>query len=121
MPATDWMKVTRPDDGETVGYLEPLSDDWSSVQPRTLLGHSLGGPVEFMVGEELLAGHGISELAERWHLRGAEAELRGGVVILEVSPDGIVVAHAELAKAMLYSKRVSVPWPDLAGILSREP
>jgi hypothetical protein len=36
MPAATWLKVTRPDDGETVGYLEPLSDDWALVQPAPI-------------------------------------------------------------------------------------
>lgn len=120
MPTTaSWLKVTRPDDGETVGYLEPLAEDYSLVQPRSLLGHGVGEPTDFLGGEERLGELGIGELAERWYLQDADPELRSGVVILEVSPSGIVVAHAELTKALVYSKRVTVPWPDLAGNLSR--
>ena len=120
MPAATWLKVTRPDDGETVGYLEPLSDDWALVQPRSLLGHGVGGPIEFWEGEERLRERGISELAERWQLRDAGPDLRNGVVILEVSPGGIVVAHADLSKALVFGRRVTVPWPDIDGALSRE-
>jgi hypothetical protein len=119
MSTETWLKVTRPDDGETVGYLEPLAEDYSLVQPRSLLGHGVGEPAEFLAGEERLQERGIAELAERWHLAGAEPELSGGVVILEVSTDGIVVAHAEMTKALLYSKRVTVPWPDLDQSLRR--
>lgn len=117
MSLDPWLKVTRPDDGETVGYLEPLSADYSEVQPRNLLGHPVGAPSDFMDGEDRLVDRGIGELAGRWHLRDAGADLASGVVILEVSPDGIVVSHADLAKAGAFGRRVTVPWPDLAGTL----
>ncbi|WP_417219189.1 hypothetical protein [Arthrobacter sp.] len=119
MDTTGWL-ATQRDDGETVGYLEPLSGDYSLVQARNLLGHPVGGPTEFLEAEELLIDRGISELAERWSLRDAPEELDGGVVILEASPDGIVVAHADLAKAGVYGRRVHVPWPDVDLLLSRE-
>ncbi|AIY00369.1 hypothetical protein ART_0770 [Arthrobacter sp. PAMC 25486] len=71
MSIDNWLKVTRPDDGETVGYLAPLAADYSLLQPRTLLGHALGTATDFLDGEERLAAHGISELAERWQLQDA--------------------------------------------------
>lgn len=120
MPASTWMKVARSGDGEIVGYLAPLAPDWSEVQPYNLLGHAVGGPTDFLAGEERLLERGISELAERWQLRDPDPELCNGVVILEVSQDGIVVAHADLTKALVFGKRLTVPWPDVAGALARE-
>lgn len=118
MSATSWLKVTRPDDGETVGYLEPLAADYSHVQPRNLLGHPVGRATDFLTADERLADRGIGELAEGWQLRDAEPAFRGGVAIVEVSPDGILVADAQLVKALVAGPRVSVPWPDLEGRLS---
>lgn len=118
MDTSGWL-ATRREDGETVGYLEPLADDYSLVQARSLLGHIVGGPSGFLEAEELLVERGISELAERWMLRGAPEELGDGVVILETSTDGIVVAHADLAKAGAYGRRVQVAWPDVHGFLQR--
>lgn len=118
MDTSGWLATTR-DDGETVGYLEPLADDYSLVQPRSLLGHPVGPPAEFLEAEELLIERGISELAERWMLRGASDDLRGGVVILEASAEGIIVDHADLAKAGAYGRRVRVAWPDDEGLLHR--
>ena len=120
MPATSWLKVIRADDGETVGYLEPLTADYSQVQPRNLLGHPVGRATDFLTAEERLADRGIGELAERWQLRDAEPALRGGVAIVEVFPDGILVADEQLVKALVAGPRVSVPWPDLEGRLSRD-
>lgn len=118
MDTSGWL-ATRRDDGETVGYLEPLADDYSLVQPRSLLGHPVGPPAEFLEAEELLIERGISELAERWMLHGASDDLRGGVVILEASAEGIIVAHADLAKAGASGRRVRVAWPDDEGLLHR--
>lgn len=77
MSAASWMKVTRPDDGETVGYLQSLAEDWSLVQPRSLLGHDVGPPAEFLEAEKRLLERGISELAERWQLKDAQPDLAG--------------------------------------------
>ncbi|WP_372697764.1 hypothetical protein [Arthrobacter sp. JSM 101049] len=118
MDTSGWIPTTR-EDGETVGYLEPVTADYGLVQPRNLLGHPVGGPAEFMEAEDLLIERGISELAGRWTLRGVADDLRDGVVILEASPDGIVVAHGDLAKAGIYGRRVRVGWPDAAGLLTR--
>ncbi|WP_150461822.1 hypothetical protein [Nesterenkonia ebinurensis] len=109
-----WISVTR-EDGERVGYLEPLSEDYSSVQPRTVLGHKLGDPCEYIEGEDLLIEHGISELAEKWTLdNGTNAQVEN-LTIVELSPHGIILADYYSSKAVAAGERLSVTvqWPDL--------
>lgn len=109
-----WVPVTR-EDGERVGYLEPLSEDYSSVQPRTVLGHKLGDPCEYVEGEDLLVEHGISELAEKWTLDDGTNSQVKNLTIVELSPHGIVLADYYSSKAVEAGERLSVivQWPDL--------
>lgn len=115
MDTTDhWASVTR-EDGERVGYLEPLSEDYSSVQPRTVLGHKLGEPCEYIEGEDALIEHGIFELAEKWTLdSGTNAQVKN-LTIVELSPHGIVLADYYSSKAVEAGERrlITVQWPDL--------
>lgn len=109
-----WVSVNR-EDGERVGYLEPLSEDYSSVQPRTVLGHKLGDPCEYIEGEDLLVEHGISELAEKWTLDdGTNAQVEN-LTIVELSPHGIILADYYSSKAVAAGERLSITlqWPDL--------
>lgn len=113
-----WITVTR-EDREAVGYLEPVTEDYDLVQPRTLLGHRAGSPTSLTEGEERLAERGIGELAEQWVLdAGAPTEARA-LTIIEVSPHGIVVADAQATKALAGPEPRTVPWPDLEERLSR--
>lgn len=114
-PATaTWVPVRR-DDGEIVGYLEPTTPEFDAVIPRNRLGHSVAEPLEYVEAEELLIERGIGELAGTWRLDGAEQALS----IAELSPHGIVLRDALLAKALVPTDDVHVPWPDLAGRLTR--
>ncbi|WP_308797438.1 hypothetical protein [Agromyces silvae] len=112
-PST-WVPITR-EDREVVGYLQPTSPDFASVIPRNRLGHAVGEPQEYVDAEELLIDRGIAELAEHWRLDGGDQAL----AIAELSPHGIVLRDALLAKALVPTDDVHVPWPDLAGRLSR--
>ncbi|MRG59334.1 hypothetical protein GE115_05530 [Agromyces sp. CFH 90414] len=112
--ASTWVPVKR-DDGETVGYVEPLTPDFGEVLPRNRLGHVVGEPQPYIDAEDLLVERGIGELAEHWHLDGAAQAL----AIAELSPAGIVLRDALLAKALVPTADVHVPWPDLDGRLSR--
>lgn len=118
MNTSQWVTVTR-DDGETVGYLEPVTEDYDRVQPRSILGHAVGEPTEYTQGEAMLCERGIAELMDPWHLSGATHTLAGGLSILEVSPHGIVVADALLTKALVPAERFTVPWPDTEELLTR--
>lgn len=118
MNTDQWITVTR-DDGETVGYLEPVTADYDKVQPRSILGHAVGAPIDYVQGEEILGERGIAELMEHWQLSGATQALAGDLSILEVSAHGIVVADALLTKALVPTERYTVPWPDTDELLTR--
>lgn len=118
MSTSTWITVTR-DDGETVGYLEPLTPDYGTVQARSVIGHPVGEPGDYMDAEEILCERGISELMETWELRGQDAGVRKNLSILEVSPHGIVVADALLTKALVPTEKFTVRWPDTDGMLIR--
>lgn len=113
-----WITVTR-EDREAVGYLEPVTEDYDVVQPRTLLVHRAGGPTDIDEGEERLREQGIAELAETWLLDAGTPDHVRSLAILEVSPEGIVVADALATKALAGTERLVVPWPDLEERLSR--
>ncbi|MDN5731031.1 MAG: hypothetical protein L0K07_01315 [Yaniella sp.] len=111
MDTEHWVPITRGSDGETVGYLEPLDPEFTQVQPRPVLGHSVGALCDFVTGEERLLDHGIRELAEQWRL--VEPELPYALTVLEVSPNGIVVADALKTKALIPTETFRVAWPDV--------
>ena len=90
------------------------------VQPRSLLGHPVGGPTDYCAAEERLVERGIGELAEMWTLDAGTAQALHRVGIVELSRDGIVVADALLSKALSPTARHRVPWPDLEGRLRPE-
>ncbi|MGO1946610.1 MULTISPECIES: hypothetical protein [Brachybacterium] len=113
-----WVAVTR-EDGETVGYLEPVTDDYDLVQPRTLLGHARGAPVDFVTGEHLVAELSLSELAEQWVLDAGTADEIAALTILELSPHGVVLADHFATKGLSATEKLHVAWPDLEERLSR--
>lgn len=115
MDPTTWLSVRR-EDGETVGYLQPLDAEFDQVIPRNLLGHPAGPAAGYLQGEELLLERGLSELGMPWNLdRSADALYS----ILEVSDRGIVVAEELLVKALAPAERHVVSWPDTAQRLTR--
>ena len=107
MDTSTWIAVTR-EDGETVGYLEPVTPDYDVVQPRSVLGHVAGEPIDYLAGDELLCERGIFDLIQPWQLKDAPDALSGPLAILEVSPHGIVVADALLVKALAPSEKTTV-------------
>ncbi|WP_275005209.1 hypothetical protein [Promicromonospora iranensis] len=115
-PIDTWLAVTR-EDGETVGYLEPLTADYADVIPRNRLGHAVGEAQDYHAAEELVLDRGLRELAEPWLLDGEGPEL----TVIELSPAGIVLRDAFLSKSLSPTKRVDVPWPDTAERLRRAP
>lgn len=110
----DWVKVTR-EDGETVGWLEPLDAEYALLRPRDVLGHVAGPDAEWVPAEECLQELGLAHVAEAWHLDGDPRALS----IVELSSAGIWVGDRMLTKALAPTERVMVAWPDTAGRLSR--
>jgi len=115
-PVDTWLAVTR-DDGETVGYLEPVTDGYADVIPRNRLGHAVGEVGDYHAAEELVLERGLGELAEHWLLDGEGPEL----TVIELSPDGIVLRDAFLSKALSPTKGVHVRWPDTTKRLRQVP
>lgn len=99
MDSAEWVAVTRAD-GETAGWIQPLDSRFDTVQARLVLGHALGGPMDYMAAEEVLLGRGT-------------AAVHGDLSIVKVSAHGIVLADAMLVKALLPCRRFTVPWPDV--------
>ncbi|WP_125775504.1 hypothetical protein [Antribacter gilvus] len=114
VPTDRWLAVTR-EDGETVGYLEPVTEDYGEVVPRNRLGHAVGGVLGFHEAEELVLDRGLRELAEPWLLDGSDEPL----TIIELSPSGIVLSNAFASKALILTDRYTVGWPDTGGRLRR--
>ncbi|MDR2254676.1 MAG: hypothetical protein LBE25_01525 [Arthrobacter sp.] len=108
----EWVRVTR-EDGETVGWLEPLDAGYELLRPRDVLGHPAGPDAAWVEAEESVQECGLSHLAREWTLDGEPTRL----ALLEVSPRGIVVAPALQTKALVPAERTVVSWPDTAGRL----
>lgn len=106
------------EDGESIGYLEPVTADYAEVLPRNLLGHQLSGPVAYSEAEELLERLGIAPLTNPWLLDATDNPNGDEVTILELSPHGIVVANALKTKALLPTERLHIQWPDVDQRLS---
>lgn len=106
------MAVNR-EDGETVGWIQPLDSGVDTVQARSVLSHALGGPVDYLAAEEVLLERCISELAGPWQLDRGTAAVHGDLSIVKVSAHGIVLADAMLVKALLPCRRFTGPWPDV--------
>jgi hypothetical protein len=90
----DWEPCHRRDDGELIGYLVPVGDDL--VVPATIFGHRLDDPMPVHAAEQTLEDIGLSYLADVWLLRDDDgADQR--VVLLEATPEHVVVANAAFA------------------------
>lgn len=113
-----WIAIAR-EDRETVGYLEPVTDDYDLVQPRSLLGHAAGAPVDDDAGERLVEGFRLAELAEQWVLDAGTADEIAGLTVIELSPHGILLADHYATKGLAVTEKMHVAWPDLQERLSR--
>lgn len=99
MIPANWIPYHRLDDDELIGYLAPAPEAGETlVRPVTLFGYPLDEPCEPMWAEETLEERGLSYLAVEWLLTEDAGER--AVVINESSPDRLVVANADFAKAM---------------------
>lgn len=110
----DWVRVNR-EDGETVGWLEPLDAGYASLRPRDVLGHVAGEDAGWIEAEEAVHRVGLAHVAEEWLLDGGEERF----VILEVTPTEIVLGNALASKALVRAERRSIAWPDTGGRLRR--
>jgi len=112
MDTSQWISVQR-DNGEIVGYLEPVAEDYSRVLPRNILGHAISDACDYADGDGLLQERGIKELMQPWTLDGDFGEATSELAIIELSTQGIVVANALRTKALKPTERIHVDWPDV--------
>ncbi|WP_313813499.1 hypothetical protein [Glutamicibacter sp.] len=120
MDTSAWLSVQR-DDGETVGYLEPVDSNYDRVIARNVLGHQVHGPCEYHRGEQLLLERGIYELMQSWVIDSGEHAGPRELSLLEVSRQEIILGDALLTKALAATERINVPWPDTHHILKAAP
>jgi hypothetical protein len=123
--------VTRPTDGERVGFLAP--DGAGAIVPTSLIGRPLAAARDRTDAVTLLVEQGLRRLDRRWWCRlpgrlpvgvlaAGEPELDWEwrpVVLVEVSPEGCTV-RLEMAEPAELRGRASLPVP-VGDLLCEEP
>lgn len=89
-----WPAHHRDEDGEVLGYLEPVGE--GRYRPVTPFGRPLDGPGDEDSARAVLDARGLAYLADPWLLSvpGREEPVR--VQIVEVSPERVRVANIDL-------------------------
>ncbi|MFJ4254480.1 hypothetical protein [Microbacterium sp. NPDC090003] len=113
MTRPDWTPHRR-DDGELLGWIHPVGDDWVAVD---VLGRPASVPTDWLDAEAALDERGIAWLADPWMLDGEAARpLR--VRIVEVTPDRDGVPGRIVVKVDDFgdvtrppTERFELPWP----------
>lgn len=113
MPRPDWTPHRR-DDGELLGWIHPVGDDWVAVD---VLGRPASVPTDWLDAEAALDERGIAWLADPWMLDGEAARpLR--VRIVEATPDRDGVPGRIVVKIDDFgdvtrppTERFELPWP----------
>lgn len=111
IPAT-WIPHRRPD-GETLGWIEPVGDDFVA---HDLLGRpATDAPVDWIAAEEALEEIGIRYLADPYTLETADGPRP--VRVGEATIDGITLVADDFGSAGVVGSepeviRVSFPAPD---------
>jgi hypothetical protein len=85
----DWEPYEREDDGEVLGYLEPMGGD--RVRPVSVFGHPLAEPGDRVDAAERFEDLGLRYLAEPWQLRLEDRPEPLRVRILEARPDRLTL------------------------------
>lgn len=88
MVPADWVPCRRPADGELVGYLVPVGDDY---RPVNLVGYPLAEPSAEVPARAVLETRGLASLDDAWLWSAPDREVE--VRLLEVSVDRVVVVE----------------------------
>ncbi|MGV9193905.1 hypothetical protein ACQ143_06135 [Microbacterium sp. MC2] len=111
MIGTDWTPHRR-DDGELLGWIRPVGDDWTAVD---LLGRVAAEQVQWLDAEAALEARGIGYLADVWMLEGeGPAPLR--VRMVEVTPEHIMVKVDDFGAVGHATARFELTWPIPDGL-----
>ena len=103
----EWIEHRRGD-GELVGWIVPAGEGFTTVD---LLGRVDADEVSWDLAEERLEERGLAYLADKYELLLETGEWLG-VVITEVSPDGIRVKQDDFgAVGMPDQQHFEVPFP----------
>lgn len=114
MIPADWLRINRPGDRETVGYLA-MSDD--GFVPFDLLGRPIAGVLPFEEAEELLLERGLGYLANRWKLQVDDATEPIDVVIRDVGPDQVTLMSDDFGYGKPIGTLFSLEIPEVTGRL----
>lgn len=117
MVPADWIAYRRADDGELLGWMRPVDDQWVAV---ALIGWEVSGPLDWLEAEDALESVGLSYLADVWMLeRADDAPLR--VRLVEVTPRRIVVQTDDFGAIDVPVDRFELPWPAPGELRLRNP
>jgi hypothetical protein len=103
----DWT-AHRREDGELLGWIHPVGEDWTAVD---VLGRAVSDADDWLVAEEALEAHGLAWLADPWVLEVDGHPTR--VRIVEVIPERDGVPGRIVVKADDYgdmTRQASEPW-----------
>lgn len=104
---SEWIEHRRSDDGELLGWIAPVGDDFVVVDR---LGHQRTDPVDWLAAEEALEALGLGYLAESYELRLVDGSwLR--VRIVEVSMSAVRVKKDDWGNIDVPLGEFSVDFP----------
>ncbi|ERG64463.1 MULTISPECIES: hypothetical protein [Agrococcus] len=115
MIPSDWMPHRRPD-GETVGYLRMVGDDF---QPMDLLGRPLAEASDWLAAEEALDDHSIAWLMDAFLLSLDDGDVR--VRVTEVTPERVRVKRDDLGAVGGDARFWELPVPETGRLRPAPP
>ncbi|MDP5226124.1 MULTISPECIES: hypothetical protein [Arthrobacter] len=113
-----WFPALRPDDGETVGYLDLVGEEF---QPYDLLGRPCGDPADYTDAEDRLSALGLAYLARRWTFAVEDHPEPIAVVISEVSRESVVVRSDDPGYHRDFGTPFTLPLPVDRSVLWENP
>lgn len=110
---TDWIPHRRASDGELVGWIRPVGDEW---QAMSLFATPLTEPADWDVAEDALEHMSLAWMADAWILRRDGRDIR--VRLVEFRPDGpdgspgrVVVKTDDFGAIDVPYELIDLPWP----------
>lgn len=97
------------DDGELIGFITQQDERWV---PCAVFGLPLGEPDSREHAEDVLHGHGLSYLADRWEVREHGEWIT--VTLIEATPEQVTVSYADYGHPEMFNTRrtITTPTPE---------